>query len=60
MEEVDRVEIPAGGSVTLEPGGHHIMLMDLVEPIEPGDTIPVTLELERAGEIQVDATAREE
>lgn len=60
MKEVDRVEVPAGGSVTLEPGGHHIMLIDLVKPIESGDTIPVTLELEKAGEIEVDASAREE
>lgn len=60
MKEVDRVEIPAGGTLTLEPGGHHIMLMDLAKPIESGDTIPVTLELEKAGEIEVDATAREE
>lgn len=60
MHEVDHVEIPAGGSLTLEPGGYHIMLMDLAKPIESGDTIPVTLELENAGEIEVDATAREQ
>ncbi|MEZ5074367.1 MAG: copper chaperone PCu(A)C [Solirubrobacterales bacterium] len=60
MHEVDRVEIPAGGTLMLEPGGHHIMLMDLAKPIASGDTIPVTLELEKAGEIEVDATAREE
>ncbi|GIK76974.1 MAG: copper chaperone PCu(A)C [Acidobacteria bacterium] len=59
MREVDHVVIPADGTLTLEPGGYHIMLLDLVKPIEPGATIPVTLELEKAGEIEVDATAEE-
>lgn len=60
MKEVDQVEIPADQSVALEPGGYHIMLMDLAEPIAEGDTIPVTLEFEQAGKIEVDATARAE
>ena len=60
MKEVDQIDIPAGESVALEPGGYHIMLMDLAEPIEEGDTITVTLEFEQAGEIEVDATARAE
>lgn len=60
MKEVDQIEIPAGGTVTLEPGGYHIMLMDLAKPIESGDTIPVTLDFEQAGRIEVDATARDE
>lgn len=35
--------IPAGKSLTLEPGGNHIMLMDLVNPIKAGDEITFTL-----------------
>jgi copper(I)-binding protein len=60
MKEVDQIDIPAGETVTLEPGGYHIMLIDLAKPIESGDTVPVTLDFEKAGKIEVDATAREE
>ncbi|MGO2658299.1 copper chaperone PCu(A)C [Mycetocola reblochoni] len=35
--------IPAGGSRVLEPGGDHIMLMDLAEPILAGDEVSVEL-----------------
>lgn len=59
MQEVDRIEIPAGGSVELEPGGYHVMLMKLARPIAAGDRVPVTLTFERAGEVTADALARE-
>jgi len=59
MREVDAIEVPAGETVSLEPGGFHLMLIDLAGPIEMGDTIPVTLTFERAGEVEVDAEARE-
>ena len=36
---------PGGGSATLEPGGDHIMLMDVTAPIEPGDVVELELEL---------------
>ncbi len=58
MRPVSSIAIPAGKTVTLEPGGYHVMLFDLTGPIAEGDTIPVTLEFENAGEIKVDATAR--
>jgi len=35
--------IPAGGSFMLEPGGNHIMLMDVVTPVKAGDTVTFTL-----------------
>lgn len=37
--------IPAGESVTLEPGGAHFMLMDVSEPVMAGDAITLTVEL---------------
>lgn len=48
------LEIPAGGTVTLEPGGYHIMLMDLQRPLARGDAVPLTLEFEKAGRIKVE------
>ena len=59
MKEVEQIDIPAGGSLELKPGGYHIMLMELAQPIAAGDTVPVTLTFEKAGEVTVDAVARE-
>jgi copper(I)-binding protein len=58
MREVDSIEIPAGETVMLKPGGYHVMLLELAGPIEEGETFPVTLEFEQAGTVQVEATAR--
>jgi copper(I)-binding protein len=46
--------IPAGQSVSLEPGGNHLMLMDLAKAVMAGDTISVTFDLEGADDITVD------
>ena len=59
MQPIDSLDVPAGEEVSLEPGGYHIMMFDLVKPIEGGDTVAVTLTFENAGEIQVEAEARE-
>ena len=45
--------IPAGGSVTLKPGSYHIMLIGLKKPLTPGETFPLTLTFEKAGNISV-------
>jgi copper(I)-binding protein len=50
----DGVVIPAGGSVTLEPGGLHIMFMQLNQAFAEGSTIPVTLTFEKAGSVEVE------
>jgi copper(I)-binding protein len=54
MREVEKgLEIPAGGSVTLAPGGFHLMMMGLKGPLKQGTTVPVTLVFEKAGKIDV-------
>ena len=35
--------LPAGEMVELKPGGYHLMLMDLKQPLKAGDTVPLTL-----------------
>jgi len=45
------IEIPAGGTVALAPGGFHIMFMDLKEPFVEGGKVPVTFTFEKAGSI---------
>jgi hypothetical protein len=60
MQPVERIEIPAGGSATLEPGGYHVMLIGINESLDPGDTVTLTLIFEKAGAVQVQAEVREE
>ncbi|KQW85754.1 hypothetical protein ASC89_01355 [Devosia sp. Root413D1] len=48
------VEIPAGETVTLAPGGLHIMFMQLAQPLVEGTKIPLTLNFEKAGSVEVE------
>jgi periplasmic copper chaperone A len=45
--------IEPGKTVTLAPGGYHLMMLDLKGPLKRGDKLPVTLEFEKAGKVQV-------
>ena len=48
------IELPAGGSVTLAPGGLHLMLMELDSPIVEGEPVPVTLEFQHAEPMEIE------
>jgi len=53
MNAVDRVALPANKTVELKPGGYHIMMMDLTQPLRDGESIPLTLTFEdKAGKKQ--------
>ena len=58
MHENHGVELPAGETVAFEPGGLHVMLVDLVAPLEQGQRFDLTLTLERAGEVKVKVEVR--
>jgi hypothetical protein len=47
------IEIKPGETVTLKPGGIHLMIFGLKQPLIPGATVPVTLSFARAGQIAV-------
>ena len=53
------LEVPAGGEVELKPGGYHIMLIKLARPLEEGTTIPLTLNFEKSGQIEVQVPVAE-
>lgn len=53
MRPVEAIEIRAGQTVDLRPGGFHLMLIGLAQTLREGETVPVTLRFERAGEVQV-------
>lgn len=43
MRPVAALEVPAGGSLRLQPGGNHIMLFGLKQPLHEGDSFDLTL-----------------
>ena len=45
--------IPAGATVTLRPGGYHIMLIGLKAPLRQGTMVPTTLTFQRAGTVNI-------
>ncbi len=46
MRAIPRLELPAGKPVQLGPGGYHVMLINLKQPLKKGDTVPLTLQVE--------------
>ncbi|MFN3416959.1 MAG: copper chaperone PCu(A)C [Caldimonas sp.] len=54
MREIDAIDIPAGQTVTLKPGGLHLMFMGLTAPLKAGEKLPVVLTFERSGTITVE------
>ena len=46
MRAVKGLDLPAGKTVELKPGGYHVMLMDLKQQMKEGTTVPVTLVVE--------------
>jgi copper(I)-binding protein len=59
MQKMDRLEIPAGGSVELKPGSYHLMLIGLTRELKAGEKIDITLKFEKAGDVRVPAEVRE-
>jgi copper(I)-binding protein len=55
MRPAGPLEIPPGEEVHLEPRGMHMMLMQLRQPLEEGESIPITFTFREAGEITVSA-----
>jgi copper(I)-binding protein len=47
MREVDAIDLPAGETVNLASGGFHIMLVGLKRQLKEGETVPLSLVIER-------------
>jgi len=52
MAQVASVVIPAGGKVSLAPGGLHLMVMGLKAPIKAGDRVQMVLTFDKAGAVK--------
>jgi copper(I)-binding protein len=62
MRAIPGIEIPAGQTLSLKPGGYHVMLIDLKQQIKDGETVPLTLVFEgldrKQQTLEIKATAR--
>jgi periplasmic copper chaperone A len=56
MRPLGPVDLPAGHAVVLKPGGTHIMLTGLKQPLRVGESFPLTLDFEKAGKREVTVT----
>lgn len=43
MRAIPKLDLPANRAVELKPGGYHVMLMELKQPLKKGDVVPITL-----------------
>ena len=63
MRAIPRLDVPAGKPVGLVPGGYHVMLMDLKQPLKKGDIVPITLQVEskdkKVESVEIKAEVRE-
>ncbi len=59
MFPIENILIPAGGSAELQPGGRHIMLINLNGQLEVGQVFTITLEFEKSGQQTIEVEVRE-
>jgi copper(I)-binding protein len=58
MRQIEKIDVPAGETVILQPGGLHVMLIGLQQALEPGQTIDLTLVFEDGSRMPVQAPVR--
>ncbi len=58
MRPLETLDVPVMGNVELKPGGTHVMLMGLKQPLEAGATLELDLKFEKSGERKVTAEVR--
>jgi copper(I)-binding protein len=59
MEPQSSIELTAGTSTVLAPGGRHIMLFGLKRPLKPGESFPLDLTFQKAGTVRVEVTVQQ-
>ena len=53
MRAVKSIDLTPGATVEFRPGGYHVMLEELKQPLKQGDQIPVLLTFEKAGTMEI-------
>lgn len=60
MQQVQGVDLPAGGEVKFVPMGYHVMLFGVKKQLKDGERFPMTLRFEKAGEVQVEVAVQKD
>ena len=55
MRPVPAIDVKAKGEAVLQPGGLHVMLIDLKAPMKEGDVVPITLTFDDGSSKKIDA-----
>jgi copper(I)-binding protein len=58
MRKVEKIDLPAGEMVKLQPGGLHVMLIGLKQELIPDEKVPLTLTFEDGSSLQLDVPVR--
>ncbi|WP_142847346.1 copper chaperone PCu(A)C [Telmatospirillum sp. J64-1] len=58
MRPVDHIDLPPGETVSMQPGGLHVMFIGLEKPLVQDEVVPVTLEFEQAGSLEIQMEVR--
>ena len=56
MRAVTSIGIPAGATMSLAPGGYHVMFIGLKKPLVAGQSVPLKLTFAKAGTVDVEVT----
>ena len=59
MQPQENVPIPNGSEVAFEPGGLHVMLINLESDLRPGDGFSLSLNFQQAGTVEIEVPVRE-
>ena len=60
MQQVAAVDVPAAGKVEFKPGGNHVMLFGLKQPLVAGESFPLTLQFENGSELTSEVSIEED
>ena len=56
MRYVQGIDIPANTPISLDPSGLHVWLAQLNQPLKAGESFPLDLKFEKAGQRRVTVT----
>ena len=58
MRQVDKIDVPAGGETVLEPGGFHVMLIGLKQPLKLGQMVDIKFNIDDGSSMQIQAEVK--
>ena len=58
MRQVDKIDVPAGGETVLEPGGFHVMLIGLKQPLKLGQMVDIKFNIDDGSSVQIQAEVK--